>query len=344
MTMTTTGMPRTVREIRLVAAGGGPLRPEDFELARVPMPVAGDGEVLVRNLLFLVFPALRTLIGGDTPDVPLPPLRAGQTMFGPAVAEVVAAPAGSGLRPGDLVRHLLGWREYAAVAPGQCVPLDGSLPDPAAYLAQGSVGYGALTRLAHVREGDVVLVTGAAGAVGTLAGQIAGLLGAARVIGTTGSAWKAKRLTAELGYDEVIVRGDGPFAERLAAAAPDGIDVLFDTVGGEQLAGALQCARRRARFVLVGALSGQLDPHGRGGSAPVRLDSFQIVNKGISVFGYSGMDHPDVEDEWIGRFGLWLREGRIRFPHERIQGIANATRALPDLIAGRYLGTAIVEI
>jgi len=339
-----TDMPRTVQEVRLASAPDGLPVPEDFALADVPAPTAGADEVLVRNLCFLVFPGLRTLIGGDTPGVPLPSLRAGQTLFGPAIGEVIEAPRGSDLRPGDLVQHLLGWREYAAVPGAGCVRLDGSLPDPAAYLAQGSAPYGALTRLAEIRGGDVVLVTGAAGAVGTLAGQIARLLGAARVIGTTGPAWKAERLKAELGYDEVILRSDGNFAERLEAAAPDGIDVLVDNVGGEQLAAAVQCARRNARFALVGALSGQLDEQGKGGCAPVRLDSFRIVNLGISVRGYSGLDHPDVESEWLEHFGSWLRAGRIRFPHEKLPGIAHAARALPDLIAGRYFGAAIVEV
>ncbi len=166
-----------------------------------------------------------------------------------------------------------------------------------------------------MRDGDVVLVTGAAGAVGTLAGQIARLLGAARVIGTTGSAWKAERLKVELGYDEVILRNDGAFAERFGAAAPDGIDVLVDNVGGEQLAAAVQCAPAVTRVsALVGALSGQLDEQGTGGCAQVRLDSFRIVNLGISVRGYSGLDHLDVEGEWREHFGGWLRVGRIRFP------------------------------
>lgn len=338
------GIPSVGREIRLVAAPTGLPEPGDFELFEAPTPQAADGEVLVRNKCFLVFPGLRTLIGGDTRDVPLPPLRPGQTLFGPAIGTVLAAPPDSGLNPGDLVHHLLGWREYAAVPKAQCLRLDASLPDPAARLAQGSAPYGALTRLAEVRTGDVVLVTGAGGAVGTMAGQIAKLLGAARVIGTTGSAWKAQRLTAELGYDHVIVRGGESFADQLQAAAPDGIDVLVDTVGGSQLAAAVQHARRGARFALVGALSGQLDAGGTGGRAMAEIDTFRIVNCSISVRGYSGAEHPEMEAEWLERFGAWLRTGHIRFPHERIPGIGAATRALPDLIAGRYLGAAIVEV
>ncbi|MFE4632748.1 MDR family NADP-dependent oxidoreductase [Streptomyces sp. NPDC056773] len=346
--MATAALPRTAREIRLAARPEGLPERAHFAVAEVPVPEPGPGQVLVRNRHFLVFPGLLTLIGAAVEGLPLPPLHAGDTLFGPAVGEVVAAPAGSPLRPGALVSHLLGWREYALVDAAACTPLDDTLPDPVAYLAQGSAPYGALTRLAGIRPGDTVLVTGAAGAVGTLAGQTARLLGAGRVIGTTGSAEKAARLVAELGYDTVLLRGTGrPIAEQLAGAAPAGIDVLVDTVGGEQLAAALGAARQGARFALVGALSAQLAPGRAGGGAPVEpvgIDPFRLVVRGVSVRGYLGSEHPDVEEEWTGRFGAWLRSGAIRFPHVRIPGIDRAPQALRELTEGRHFGAVVVEL
>ncbi|MEW2516965.1 MDR family NADP-dependent oxidoreductase [Actinacidiphila alni] len=335
--------PRWAREVRVARAPRGLPVPGDFTVERAPLPAPGPGQLLVRTSHFLVFPGLRTLLGGETDGVPLPPLRAGDTLFGPAVGEVVAAPDGAGPRPGDTVRHLLGWRDWALVPADQCEVLGGTLPDLVAYLAQGSSAYGALTRLAPVRPGDTVLVTGAAGAVGSLAGQIARLLGAGRVLGSTGSPWKAERLTAELGYDAVVPRGQGRFADRLAEAAPDGVDVLLDTVGGEQLAAAVGAARQGARFALVGALSGQLAADRAGGSAPAAIDSYRLVVKGVSVRGYAGGDHPEVEAEWTERFGAWLRAGEIRFPHTTVGGIERAPHVLPELIAGRHFGAAIVE-
>ncbi|MET8578582.1 NADP-dependent oxidoreductase [Streptomyces sp. NPDC005012] len=330
----------THRLVRLVRRPAGLPTPDDFALERVPVSRPEAGQVLVRNTHFLVFPGLRTLIGGETRDIPLPPLNPGDTLFGPAIGEVVDGP----LEKGRLVLHLQGWREYATLASADCRLLGGTLPDPVAHLAQGSAPYGALTRLAEVRAGDTVFVTGAAGAVGTLAGQIARLLGAARVIGSTGSPDKARRLKAELGYDAAVLRGAAPIGGQLAVAAPDGIDVVLDTVGGEQLTAAVHAANRRARFALVGALGGQMSPDRAGGSAPAVLDTFRLLTGGITIAGYSGMDHPDVEADWEARFGDWLRRGDIRFPYTPFRGIESAPEALPQLIAGRSFGAAIVEL
>ncbi|WP_018543794.1 MDR family NADP-dependent oxidoreductase [Streptomyces sp. LaPpAH-108] len=342
----TSAPPATVREVRLAAVPEGLPVPGDLTVAEVPPPVPRPGHVLVRNRAFQVFAGLRTLIGGAARDTPVPGLRPGDTLFGPAVGEVVAAPEAGPFRPGDLVTHPLGWRTYALVPVALCAPVDPALPDPVAALSSGSAAYGALTRVARVRAGDVVLVTGAAGGVGSLAGQTARLLGAARVIGTTRSPAKAERLVSELGYDAVVTAGTDPgdFADRLAGAAPDGIDVLLDTVGGHQLAAAVDAARTGARFSLVGALDGQLAAGGAGATAPVELDSFRLVVRGVTLGGYRGSEHPGVEEEWTGRFGRWLRAGEIRFPVTRIPGLDRAPEALSALVAGQYSGTVVVEL
>lgn len=335
------------REVRLVEEPEGLPERRHFAVVEGPVPEPGPGEVLVRNRHFMLFAALRTLMGGSVRDTPLPPLRAGDPLFGPTVGEVLSVPDGSELRPGTPVLHMLGWREYAVLPAEQCVPLDqdGALPEPVQYLNQGSAAYGALTRFGQVRAGDTVLVTGAAGAVGTLAGQIARQLGAGRVIGTTGSAEKAERLVAELGYDAVVLRGAGPgsFAQRLAQAAPDGVDVLLDNVGGEQLAAAVDAARKGARFALVGALSGQLAADGDGSTSPALLDGYRLILRGVSLHGYSGADHPDVTPEWTERFGTWLRSGAVSFPHTRVAGIERAPQAFEDLVRGRHFGTVVVD-
>ncbi|MFC5744398.1 MDR family NADP-dependent oxidoreductase [Actinomadura rugatobispora] len=334
--------PRTSREVRLAALPEGLPRPEHFTVARIPAPAPGPGQALVRNRFFQVFPALRTLIGGGVPGAPMPPLRPGDPLFGAAIGEVLSAPDGSGLRPGDLVHHWQGWREYAAVDATACAPVGDSLPDPVARLGQGHTAYSALAHAARTRPGDTVFVTGAAGAVGSLTGQIARLLGAARVIGSTGSTAKADRLTAELGYDAAVIRGTDPIAAQLAEAAPDGIDVLVDNVGGDQLQAAVTAARTGARFALVGTLARQLSPDETGTTAPVELDTFQLIVKQITLRGVTGASGTD--QEWIERFGGWLRSGSVTFPHVRVPGIDRAPQALHELISGRHLGAVVVEV
>ncbi|MFA1549664.1 NADP-dependent oxidoreductase [Actinomadura chokoriensis] len=334
----------TSRIVQLAALPDGLPRPEHFAVVQAPMPVPDDGEVLVRNRFFQVFPALRTLIGGGVKGTPFPPLRPGDALFGAAIGEVVSAPPDAGVRPGDLVQHWLGWREHAVMPAAECTPLDGTLPDPAAHLGQAAVVYTALTRDAPVRPGDTVFVSGGSGGVGSLAGQFARLLGADRVIGSTGSPDKAARLVSELGYDAALVRGERPIAEQLAEAAPEGIDVLVDNVGGEQLRAAITAARPGARFVIVGTLAGQLSPNGTGTTAPVEIDTFQLIAKRIEMRGFAGLDDTGPHPEWAERFGAWLRSGAVTFPHARIAGIDQAPRALHELISGQHLGAVIVEL
>ncbi|MFE7528964.1 MDR family NADP-dependent oxidoreductase [Kitasatospora sp. NPDC057542] len=337
-------LPTTARVVRLTAAPTGLPAPEDFTVAEEPLAAPGPGEVLVRNRAFLVFPGLRTLIGDAGSGLPLPHIAPGDALFGPALAEVLAAPEDGPLRPGDLVTHLYGWRSHALAEAARFTPVPADFPEPLALLSTASAGYGGLTRSAGVHRGDVVLVTGAAGAVGTMAGQVARLLGAARVIGTTRSPAKAERLTAELGYDAVLVPGERPFAGQLAEAAPDGVDVVLDLVGGEQLTAAVDAARRGARLALVGALAGQLAPERPGGDAPTVIDAFRVVTLGLALRGFTGLDHPDLEAEWRERLGGWLRAGEISFPWTPVAGIDRAAAALTGLFTGDTFGTTIVEL
>lgn len=200
-------MPNHVyREVRLAARPRGPLTDELFEIAEVPIPAAAPGQVLVRTTVMSVAAAMRTLLDEVT-DMPMPSYVLGEPLSGPALGEVQAAP-GADFSPGDLVQHRQGWREYALLHAAEVRRVDADLlPDPAAYLSQGSTAWMGVVRGAEVRPGDTVFVSGAAGGVGSLAGQVARLRGAERLIGSTGSQRKANFLIEELGYDAVVIRG-----------------------------------------------------------------------------------------------------------------------------------------
>jgi NADPH-dependent curcumin reductase CurA len=238
-------LPKTSREVRLAARPAGLPALEHFDVVETPVPVPGPGEVLIRNRCFPVPASLRMMISEgaeDVPGVPFPALRPGDTVPGGAIGEIVSAPDGSGLRPGDLVSGMFGWREYAVIAAAECALLGDELPDPVAHLSHGWTAYAALTRGVRIEPGDTVFITSAAGAIGSMAGQIARRLGAGRVIGSTSSQRKAGLLTTELGYDAAVIRGTEPIDAQLAKAAPEGIDVCLDNVGGDQLRAAVTAA------------------------------------------------------------------------------------------------------
>ncbi|MGV9771854.1 MDR family NADP-dependent oxidoreductase [Streptosporangium sp. NPDC003464] len=336
----TVAVPATHREVHLTARPEGALSTDHFHVVEVPVPEPGAGQVLVRNRLMSVVAVMRTLVG-DGAGLPMPPYGLGETPWAPALGEVVAAP-GAGLSVGDLVTHTQGWREYATVDAAAAQRVDPeALPDVAAHLSQGLTAWLGIVRAAEVRPGDTVFVSGAAGGVGSLAGQFARLRGAARVIGSTGSRLKGRYLVEELGYDAAVIRGEGPIEDQLREAAPDGVDAVFDNVGGEQLSAALAVARRGARVALVGALSSQLSG---GFNAPVEIDSASLILRGITLRGMSGSDHLDAIPQAMRDLGRGLREGTITFPHTRLSGIDQAPRALCELLEGRHIGAVLVEL
>ncbi|OKH98862.1 hypothetical protein A6A06_24895 [Streptomyces sp. CB02923] len=213
------------------------------------------------------------------------------------------------------------------------------LPAQAAHLSQGAAAYLGVVRVGEVREGDTVFVTSAAGGVGSLAGQIAKLRGAARVIGSTSSQRKADFLTEELGYDAAVLRGAGSLTEQLRAAAPDGLDVVVDHVGGEQLEAAIAVARRGARIAMIGALAGQL------GDAPAaKIDPVAVITGDLTLRGASLYNHFDIVPEWTEVFGRGLRDGTLTFPRTVLKGLDQAPRALRELTEGKLTGSVHVEL
>ncbi|MGP8304157.1 NADP-dependent oxidoreductase [Streptomyces inhibens] len=300
------GASRTGLAARLIARPKGLPAPGDFEIAEVAVPDPTPGQVLVRNMFMSLDPGMLMLIAGE-PGLPMPRYEVGEVMYGDAIGEVVAS-ADPSLGEGDLVMHRLGWREYAVAQAGLFRRVDrDAYPTPSTYLGFGLVAYVGLMDAAELRPGDTVFVSSAAGATGSMAGQIARLKGAARVIGSAGSPAKAAYLTEKLGFDAAFDHHDGPIADRLREAAPEGIDVYFDNVGGEQLRAAIEVMNPHGRIAVCGALNRQ----SKAGPDEGPGDLLGVLGKRLTIRGFTLSDHLERAPEFGAQFRSWLREGSI---------------------------------
>jgi hypothetical protein len=328
------------KEVQLADRPFGEPKASDFRVVEVDVPDPGPGQLLVRNEWMSVDPYMR----GRMNDVQsyVPPFQIGEALDGGAVGEVVASGADQ-IAPGQWVLHNVGWREYALVPAEQARPVDKSVAPPSAYLSvlgmPGLTAYAGLTEIAGLEQGDDVFVSAAAGAVGSLAGQIAKLKGA-WVVGSAGSEEKARFLTDELGFDAAFNYRSGAVRELLARAAPEGIDVYFDNVGGDHLEAALASLRMRGRVAMCGAIA--LYNATEPSPAPRNLP--MAIGKRLTLRGFIVTDHFGRMDEFVQEVGGWLREGKIRYRETVVEGIQQAPEAFIGLLRGENLGKMLVHI
>lgn len=327
------------REIRLASRPVGEPGPGSFELAAADVPALREGQALVRNTWMSVDPYMRGRMN-DAPSY-IPPFRIGEPLDGTAVGEVVASRSPD-LPVGATVSHFLGWREYAVV--DDAVVVDTSTVPAQAYLGPlgptGLTAYVALTDIAPLRPGDVVFVSGAAGAVGSVAGQIARILGASRVIGSAGGPVKAEKLVTDFGFDAAIDYKAGPVAEQLAEAAPDGIDVYVDNVGNDHLAAAIGAMRTHGRIAMVGAVSG----YNATEPIPGPTNMYSAVTKRLTLRGMLVSDHLDAFPEYIGKATTWLSEGKIHTEETVVEGLEQAPQAFLGVLKGANTGKMLVRL
>ncbi|WP_406312514.1 NADP-dependent oxidoreductase [Streptosporangium sp. NBC_01639] len=334
---------RTVsREIRLASRPSGWPTAENFELAETEPPAPGEGQVLVRNLYMSVDPYMRGRMNAGKSYVP--PFELGAPLAGGAVGQVVESNA-PGLAAGDLVLHGYGWREYAVMDAGEARKIEEIPGVPlSAYLGvlgmPGLTAYVGLLDIAAFKEGDVVFVSGAAGAVGSLVGQIARLKGAARVVGSAGSQEKIAYLTGKLGFDAAFNYKTGPVRRQLAQVAPDGIDVYFDNVGGDHLEAALDAFKPYGRTAMCGAVS----VYNAAEPVPGPSNLFLAVGKRLTLRGFIVGDHSDRMPDMVKEVGAWLRDGRITFEETVVDGLENAPKAFIDMLRGANTGKMIVRL
>ena len=321
----------TGREVQLARWPDGELRAGDFRIAEAPVREPGPGEVLVRNTWTSVDPGLRLRLAERGPAGYFAPFGLREPMDGiMTIGEVVESRA-DGFAAGDAVWHASGWRDYAVVAAGTpalgglgtLTRLDTRLAPAQRYLGplggMGLTAYAGLFGVAGLRVGDVVWVSAAAGAVGSLAAQFA-KLGGHRVIGSAGSDEKVSYLLDELGLDAAFNHRAGTVAELLRAAAPEGIDVYFDCVGSDHLEAALGALRRGGRAALCGAVS----QYGRAPSGPANL--FQATANDLTLRGFRGSSHLHRMGEMQRAVAQWLAAGRLRYRETIVDGLERAPR------------------
>jgi NADPH-dependent curcumin reductase CurA len=331
---------RVNRQWLLRSRPTGMVEPSNFELRESDAPQPADGEFLVRNLYLSLDPAMRTWMV-DTPSY-IPPVGIGEVMRGACVGRVEES-RHSGFGEGDLVVGTFGWQDYAVSDGGGPIPATKVPEGVAPTLPLGVLGITSLTayfglkEIGHPKAGETVLVSGAAGATGSVAGQLAKHWGC-RVIGTAGGKEKCDWLTGELGFDEAIDYRSEKVSARLRELCPKGLDVFFDNVGGDILEAALANLARHARVVLCGAISNYNADEPRGPRNYMNLLVRRSRMEGFVVF-----DFFPRADEAMAELVPLVAEGKIRYREDVREGLESAPDALLDLYSGGNRGKLLVK-
>ncbi|QVQ52630.1 NADP-dependent oxidoreductase [Spiractinospora alimapuensis] len=331
----------TSREIQLRSRPRGEPSDDDFATVTVEVPDPGPGQVVVANDWLSVDPYMRGRM--DDVESYISPFALGETMTGGAVGTVVASDTPD-LPTGTVVRHFLGWREHALLDAGQVEVLDTAIAPASAYLGvlgtTGLTAYVGLTEIARVDPGDTVFVSAASGAVGSVIPRIARHLGAKRVVGSAGGARKVRRAMEDFGYDAAVDYKEGTLLEDLRLAAPDGVDVYFDNVGGTHLQAALDVVRPNGRVALCGAVA-HYNAEGRG---PGPDNLYQAIKKRLTLRGFIIGDHRHLAAEYTQLAAGWLADGSLTREETVTTGIDTAVSAFLDILKGGNTGKTLIHL
>ena len=334
-----TDLPKVNRQILLAETPQGKLAESNFQLHEGAVPEAGAGELLLKTRIVSLDAANRAWMQGATYRSAV---ESGTVMAGGAIAEVVQSNA-TDFKPGDLVFADTGWQEYSAVPAATAQKLQPR--EPMSYLLSvygiaGLTAYFGLLKIGEPKAGETVAVSAAAGSVGSIVGQIAKIKGC-KVVGIAGGAAKCKLLTEELGFDAAVDYKAEPVHKALKAAAPEGIDVYFDNVGGDILEAALFRMNLYGRIACCGAVS-QYDsaPPAHGPRGVPGL----IVTKRLKLQGFIVSDFYAEREQALKDLEGWVQSGSLKVKEDVLEGLENLPKALIGLLAGENVGKRMVRL
>jgi hypothetical protein len=328
------------REVHLVSRPVGWPKETDFELVGTTIPELRDGQVLVCNSFMSVDPYMR----GRMNDVKsyVPPFAIGETLQG-AAAGIVVASMHPAFKEGDAVIGSQGWREYFLGDGSSLSKVDPSAAPLSAHLGilggTGLTAYVGLLDIGKPKAGETVFVSGAAGAVGSVAGQVAKLKGC-RVVGSAGSDAKVAWLRDELGFDAAFNYKTTDLEQALTDASPAGIDVYFDNVGGAHMQAALNHMNPFGRIPACGSISG----YNNATPAPGPNNLGMVVRQRLTIQGFIISDHLDRRPAFLADMQKWMREGTVKGHETVVDGIQNAVSAFIGMLRGENLGKMLVKV
>jgi NADPH-dependent curcumin reductase CurA len=332
-------MPATHKEILYVEKPEGAVTERCFRLVEAPVPLPGEGQILARTSFLSIDPYFRRMMAGarDYPN----PLKPGDRMVGRGCGIVVESRHPQ-FKTGDAVQGEFGWREHAVLDGHGLRKVEPDLQPLSLSLGlvgqSGATAWVGLNDIARMKAGDTVVVSAAAGAVGSVVGQIAKIMGC-RAIGVAGGADKCRHVVGDLGFDECIDYKAGAIDTALAAAAPNGIDVYFDNVGGPILDAVLGQLRPFARIAICGMIS-QYQATEKSGLKNVGA----LLDMSATMTGFRIGQHLPRRDQALGELMEWWRQGRLKWRETVFDGIEQAPAAFINMLAGGNYGKQVVRV
>lgn len=332
---------KTNKQIRLASRPKGWVTDDNFAVSEEAIAKPGDGEVLTRNIYLSMDPYMR----GRMNDVKsyVPPFQIGEVLQGGVVGQVVESRF-DGVAEGDYVMGMLGWENFS-ISDGRTLRKIPQGKVPLSYHLgilgmPGMTAYVGLMKIAAAKSGDNVFVSAASGAVGSVVGQLAKIHGC-RVAGSAGSDDKVEVLTGEFGYDAAFnYKTSESLFDSVRESSPDGVDVLFENVGGEGFEAALWNMRDYGRIALCGMIADYNLEEPQPGPKGMML----LIGRRLTIRGFIVADHPEECEEYVGKAIGWLQEGKLTYRESIAEGVESAPQAFIDLLKGRNMGKQIVQL